>query len=82
MDKTDLMVEVMYRELEDFHKIEKDFVSEFSKQDFDWIVKVNDTITVFLSILCLTRYTLHFFIQPKYTENKKVNSSSLRLKIK
>ena len=43
MDKTDLIVKVMYRELEDFHKIEEDFVSEFSKQDFDWIVKVKDT---------------------------------------
>ena len=55
MDKTDLMVEVMYRELEDFHKIEKDFVSEFSKQDFDWIVKVNDTkvfmiVTIFMIV--------------------------------
>ena len=41
MDKTDLMVEVMYRELDDFHKIKDDFVKEFSQDDFDWIVKVS-----------------------------------------
>ncbi len=40
VDKTDLMVEVMYRELADFHKIKDEFVKEFSQEDFDWIVKV------------------------------------------
>jgi hypothetical protein len=40
VDKTDLMVEVMYRELVDFHKIKDEFVKEFSQEDFDWIVKV------------------------------------------
>jgi hypothetical protein len=40
VDKTDLMVEVMYRELEDFHNIKEEFVKEFSQDDFDWIVKV------------------------------------------
>jgi len=39
VDKTDLMVEVMYRELADFHKIKDEFVKEFSQEDFDWIVK-------------------------------------------
>jgi hypothetical protein len=40
VDKTDLMVEVMYRELDDFHNIKEEFVKEFSQDDFDWIVKV------------------------------------------
>jgi hypothetical protein len=56
VDKTDLMVEVMYRELEDFHNIQEEFVNEFSQEDFDWIVKVYRYLF----------YSDHFWFVPKF----------------
>jgi hypothetical protein len=54
VDKTDLMVEVMYRELADFHKIKDEFVKEFSQEDFDWIVKVCFFIVSFNPFIYIT----------------------------
>jgi hypothetical protein len=53
VDKTDLMVEVMYRELDQFHDIKESFVKEFSQEDFDWIVKV---IIYNVKLLILSSY--------------------------
>nr|ALS04694.1 phosphoethanolamine N-methyltransferase 3 [Pseudodiaptomus poplesia] len=39
IDTTDMFLEVLHEELDHFLAIEKEFVEEFSKEDFDWIVK-------------------------------------------
>ena len=41
-DKSSLMVDILKRELEQFTRIRKKFVTEFSQEDFDYISKVSD----------------------------------------